>query len=98
MARLKSIHLFHTMKDYKANKLLCLFVLCFSVASQAQESSGNWLKDQKNGCKLWFKHTFSEDSVVWNGPCVEGMAEGNGLCLGFTKGEQTLRLYEKYEK
>ena len=55
----------------------------------AQDTEGNFLTDPKSGCTVWFKHTFTEDSVNWSGSCVNGMADGKGKMTGFTKGKQT---------
>lgn len=55
----------------------------------AQDYEGKLLKDEKSGCTVWFKHTFSEDSVSWAGGCKDGFANGKGTMLGYTKGKPT---------
>ena len=71
------------------SKFSLLILLCYVSALRAQDSEGNFLTDQQSGCKVWFKHTFTEDSVSWSGNCREGMAEGVGTIRGFTKGKPT---------
>ncbi|MBL7900644.1 MAG: hypothetical protein JNK73_01505 [Bacteroidia bacterium] len=72
-----------------------LRILAFSLLigvnqnSTAQDLEGKFLKDSKSGCTVWFKHTFSEDSVYWTGGCKDGFANGKGTMLGYTKGKRT---------
>ena len=47
------------------------------------------IKDKKSGCIIWFKNGFAEDSVLWNGGCANGFANGQGTMIGFTKGKPT---------
>lgn len=73
-------------------KSITLFALLFSaILCKAQETEGNFLKDKKTGCTVWFKHTFGEDSVSWSGGCKNTFASGKGTMIGFTKGKQTAK-------
>lgn len=65
------------------------FILIVHQKCFAQDSEGNFLKDLKTGCTVWFKHTFQEDSVTWSGGCKNNYATGKGTMIGFTKGMQT---------
>lgn len=67
------------------------FILIISSFNQlkAEESEGNFIKDKRTGCTVWYKHMFHEDSVSWSGACKNGFAEGYGTLIGFTKGVQT---------
>lgn len=67
---------------------LIIFVV-LRVTLFAQETEGNYIKDPKTGCLVWFKHTFSEDSVQWSGGCKDGYADGKGTMIGYTNGKQT---------
>ncbi len=68
---------------------ILLHLICFT--SFAQETEGTFLKDPKTGCTVWYKHTFSEDSVTWNGDCIRNFASGKGTLVGFTNGNETSR-------
>lgn len=72
-------------------KKLCYLLLSLSQPAiiLAQESEGNYISDKKTGCKVWFRHTFAEDSVTWSGGCENGLAEGKGTMTGFTEGQPT---------
>lgn len=72
---------------YKIQSLLVFIFL--TVVTNAQDSEGNFLKDNKTGCTVWFKRGFAEDSVCWSGSCKNGLASGNGQMFGFTHGKQT---------
>lgn len=69
--------------------LFLFFNLIFIGRCNAQETEGNFLKDAKSNCTIWFKHTFSEDSVTWSGGCNNNFASGKGTMIGYTKGKQT---------
>ncbi len=79
------------MKSGKQTKFIWIFLinlLCCHFL-QAQETEGLFLKDWKSNCTVWFKHTFTEDSVTWSGACENNLASGYGTMKGFTKGLQT---------
>jgi hypothetical protein len=77
----------------KINITLKISILCFLINAYqncfTQDSEGKFLTDSKTGCTVWFKHTFPEDSVSWNGKCLNNLATGKGTMIGYTKGKQT---------
>lgn len=73
----------------KLNLIVLLFLSGFLAHSQDIE--GNFLKDTKTGCTVWYKHIFSEDSVIWSGSCKDNFAHGKGTLIGFTAGKETSR-------
>lgn len=77
--------------NYVLIKPVLVFCICFfvTIKSAAQDSPGNFIKDAKTGCTVWFKHIFSEDSVTWDGGCTNSMANGMGTMKGFTNGVNT---------
>lgn len=80
--------------------LFCFFLsleILFNKAS-AQENEGNFIKDAKTGCTVWFKHYFEEDSITWTGNCKDGFAEGIGTMTGFTKGRQSSQYIGQMQK
>ncbi len=74
-----------------AKSMLHLFLCWMPFALFSQESPGNFLRDAKTGCTVWFKHTFAEDSATWSGGCNQGFAEGEGVMVGYTQGKETSR-------
>lgn len=69
--------------------ILCYILLFTSLYSLGQDTKGNFIKDKKSGCTIWFKNGFPEDSVLWNGGCKNGFADGQGTMIGFIKGNPT---------
>lgn len=67
-----------------------LATLAASTTAYSQETAGKFIKDQRSGCTVWFKHNFFEDSVTWSGGCKDGFATGNGTLIGYAQGEKTL--------
>lgn len=61
----------------------------------AQDAEGRLVKDAASNCAVWFKHSFTEDSVIWTGDCKNHLAHGNGTMIGFTKGRQTSKYVGK---
>lgn len=84
-------NLFSNCLDFLRICFAFLILLLRIPAGYGQESEGYFIKDASSQCRVWFKHTFSEDSITWSGGCVNGYAEGKGTMLGFTKGKQTCR-------
>jgi pimeloyl-ACP methyl ester carboxylesterase len=74
------------------NKILfsCILSLA-SFLSFGQDSKGNFIKDKKTDCTVWYKIGFREDSVIWSGGCKNNLADGYGTLVGFTKGKPTSR-------
>lgn len=63
-----------------------------------KETEGNFIKDVRTGCIVWFKHNFSEDSVTWTGACKDGFAHGKGTMIGFTQGKQSSKYIGEMQK
>ncbi len=59
--------------------------LCVCVS--AQKESSRYIKDQRSGCLVWDKNYSEEDSVLWDGPCVNGRASGLGTLRWYNAGE-----------
>lgn len=45
-----------------------------------------WLADDK-GCKVVNAHPKPDETVIWNGACVDGWADGEGVVQWFSKGQ-----------
>ncbi|MEP7196101.1 MAG: hypothetical protein ABI851_06235 [Saprospiraceae bacterium] len=79
-------------------KKIAILLLFISSYAFAQESPEKVVKDAKSGCKVLFKHTFSEDSITWSGSCKDGFAEGKGTMIGFTNGKETSKYIGEMKK
>lgn len=69
-----------------------LFALTAGVAL-----AGEWLADERTGCKIWNAYPEPGESATWDGPCVDGYAEGTGTVQWFKDGEPNGR-YEGERK
>ena len=54
-----------------------LTMLLAMGTAQAQMKPG-WIADPKTGCKVWNENPIPNEFITWSGPCVEGIANGNG--------------------
>ncbi|MBK7811142.1 MAG: hypothetical protein IPI50_07885 [Saprospiraceae bacterium] len=66
---------------------LAFLFFIFTSYSFSQDSQEQIHTDVHSGCKVFIKHTFTEDSIIWNGACKEGFANGHGTVIGFTNGK-----------
>lgn len=73
-------------------KYLLLFTFCFTISTAfTQDHDAKRITDKNKNCSVFLKHTFNEDSISWNGPCKNGLAEGKGSMLGYTEGKETMK-------
>ena len=47
--------------------------------SLAELGRPGWTGDSRNGCWVWNPNPQAEETVLWNGPCEDGPAQGDGL-------------------
>ena len=72
--------------------------VCFAVtvvgvnaAAWAQQPQGGWIADPKTGCRVWNNYPRPDDRITYEGHCVGGFADGQGVTNWFSKGKN----YEK---
>ena len=54
---------------------LALFIAAMIVVSPAfAQPSGDWIADQKTGCKVWDPYPSSGQSIAWTGDSGNGLA------------------------
>ena len=59
-------------------------------------TKGIWLKIGSSDCAIWVDNRLPNDTVSWNGACVDGKANGHGIEVrSFTKNGK--RIEERYE-
>jgi hypothetical protein len=49
-----------------------------------------WIED-KNGCKIANPSPKAGETVAWNGPCIDGFAEGQGIVQWYEDGQSGVR-------
>lgn len=79
-------------------KFLLLAIIFVFSSAFGQDSEGHFMKDAKTGCTVWYKHTFPEDSVSWNGNCKNNFADGFGTLIGYTLGRETSKYVGEMSK
>ena len=66
--------------------LLALLALTFSAAAAADDEEVSWIADS-NGCKIANPFPQPGETVAWNGQCVNGLADGEGVMQWFIDGK-----------
>jgi len=71
--------------------IFILTIICIFLSTKifSQDSPEKILNDIHSGCKVLLKHTFTEDSIIWNGGCKAGFADGQGTMIGFSNGKES---------
>jgi hypothetical protein len=62
-------------------------VMGLTTQSQSQQRTAGWIADAQNGCRVWNPNPAPEDSIKWEGPCVDGYAHGKGTLRWFSNGK-----------
>ncbi len=63
------------------------------VASAQSIPQGTFIADANTGCKVWNPNPRSVETIVWSGPCVNGLAQGHGKLQWLQNG----KIYETDE-
>jgi len=66
--------------------LFALLALVFSVTAFADDEEASWIADAK-GCKIANPFPQPGETVTWNGQCVNGLADGQGVMQWFIDGK-----------
>jgi hypothetical protein len=61
--------------------LLVGLVLSLQAAHGQTESTGDFVADPKNGCKVWNPHPLAGETLTWSGDCADGLAQGDGTVI-----------------
>ncbi|MGE0425846.1 MAG: tetratricopeptide repeat protein [Reyranellaceae bacterium] len=58
-----------------------------------------WVKDPYSGCRLWKNWSDPKVALHWSGPCVDGVAEGEGILEWWIQEKPYLspEMYARYE-
>jgi hypothetical protein len=78
MCRLRSLIIFTAM-TFAAALLLSASVMAASPA--------RWLASPGTGCKVWDADPGPDDQIQWDGPCVNGYAQGHGTLKWSSQGK-----------
>ncbi|MBM3620060.1 MAG: hypothetical protein FJX20_05160 [Alphaproteobacteria bacterium] len=71
--------------------LTFLAALCVVGAAEAQQPKSGWIADPKSGCKVWNENPIANEHISWSGPCVGGIANGNGTLQWYANNKPTDR-------
>lgn len=69
--------------------LAVMLTLASAASAAGQQLPSDWITDPKSGCRAWNAAPRAGESVTWEGPCVDGTAEGKGVLRWFLNGEMT---------
>lgn len=84
------MHKFSRGKKYLLEKIIVvLSLILFANAALA----GDWILSSDTQCKLWNPNPVVNESITWSGPCVDGIANGQGVVQWFLNGIP----YDRYE-
>jgi hypothetical protein len=67
---------------------LTLVIAALSVVPPVfAQPSGDWIADQKTGCKVWDPYRSPSQSITWSGDCANGLAQGRGTLQWLNEGK-----------
>lgn len=66
------------------NKLIVVLCLLLGISSAV---AGEWFQASNSTCKVWNDNPVPGESVVWAGPCNDGIANGNGELQWYKNGK-----------
>ena len=73
--------------------LAILLALAWGAAAlgqqQGQQLPSAWITDPQTGCRAWNAAPRVDESVTWEGPCVDGYVHGKGVLRWFKQGVLT---------
>jgi hypothetical protein len=75
----KLIRLLRSVCTWVGKALLASAMWLSCSAADAQSQAGDFVADANSGCKVWNPHPQSNESVIWSGGCVNGLAQGPGI-------------------
>jgi len=64
-------------------------VLAFAVPGYVQQPQSEWIADASTGCRVWNSYPQPDETIRWDGPCVNGFAHGRGMLRWFSAGRLT---------
>jgi hypothetical protein len=56
----------------------CMLALGVSIAAAQPPQTGTFITDAATGCQVWNPNPQRNETVRWQGPCVNGLAQGKG--------------------
>lgn len=73
-------------------KSIITLIFCLnSLITFGQKVNETYIKDLKNGCKVWYENYAPGDSISWKGSCKGKFAEGPGTLIWYGEGKETAR-------
>lgn len=59
------------------------------LPAAGQNRPAGWIADARTGCRVWNPAPDPDESVTWEGPCVNGFAHGKGVLRWYSAGKLT---------
>ena len=66
--------------------VLLALLLAMTAIARAQQPQAGWIVDAQTGCRMWDPYPEPDDSIKWDGPCLNGYGHGRGTLRWFSKG------------
>ncbi len=66
---------------------LAIFGLVAALAVPSCARAGDWVMADTNRCKAWNPSPVSNETLKWDGSCVNGLAEGQGVLTWYRGGK-----------
>jgi hypothetical protein len=64
-------------------------LLAFTAPGHVQQPQSEWIADASTGCRVWNSVPQPDETIRWDGPCVNGLAHGRGMLRWFQAGRVT---------
>lgn len=68
-------------------RLALVIAALIAVSPAVAQSNGDWIADQRTGCKVWDAYASPGQSITWTGDCANGLAQGHGTLQWFNDGK-----------
>ena len=78
--------------------LILYFLLIISLSMRSQILQDQWVECNKTGCKLLDPYYSDGETVVWDGACKDGKADGFGKAIKYQKGVYESTYEGEYSK
>jgi len=75
-------------RDARTTGVLLLgLLLTIAAPAHGQQRQSGWMADAANGCRVWNPFPEPDETIKWEGPCVNGFAHGRGTLRWYSAGK-----------
>lgn len=68
-------------------RVIAVLLIWASATVVVRAEPPGWIADSRTSCRAWNNYPRADDRIAWDGPCVDGYAEGRGVLRWFSGGE-----------